>query len=267
MAITTIMVAVAGLAMAGYQAYKANQLAKGMAAMSEEQFNQQQAKQQEQQAKLDKQKEIYKKFQFQNPYANMENAYENLQNVYEDLTVGTQAADFQMEQGAQQRANIMRGLRGAAGASGIAGLAQALANQGQLQAQQVSANIQQQEMRNQALKAQGAAQIQQMEAQGATAADLAERGGEALLQQAEMDRQATLLGIEYGGAAGANAAVQAAMSNQMSAMASQMQTYSSNAAAMMNLAGQAAGMGGGSSVDPNWTDASGRGWETYYPNK
>ena len=43
----------------------------------------------------------------------------------------------------------MQGLRGAAGGSGIAGLAQALANQGQLQTQRISASIGQQEAANQ----------------------------------------------------------------------------------------------------------------------
>ena len=248
-AFTSIVLGVMAIG-ALYSSYKANQAAKGMQAMSEEQFNQQQARQQEQQAKLDKQKEIYKKFQFKNPYANMQNAYENLENVYEDLKVGTQAADFAMEQGAQQRANIMQRLQGAAGGSGIAGLAQALANQGQLQAQQVSANIQQQEIRNEALRAQGATQLQQLEAQGAAAADLAMRGGEAMVQQAEMDRQATLLGVEYGGAAGANAAVQAAMANQMTAMASQMQMWSDNAATFMNVGAQVYGAEYGTTPPP-----------------
>ena len=67
--------------------------------------------QKEQQAKLDKQKEVYRQFKFENPYAGMENPYEGMQtqfeNVYEDLKVSTEAADFQMEQGAQQRANII----------------------------------------------------------------------------------------------------------------------------------------------------------------
>ena len=44
---------------------------------------------------------------------------------------------------------MMQNLRGAAGSSGIAGLAQALANQGALQTQQISASIGQQESANQ----------------------------------------------------------------------------------------------------------------------
>ena len=83
----------------------------------------------------------------------------------------------------------MQGLRGAAGSSGIAGLAQSLANQGALQAQQISANIGQQESRNQALTAQGQLQVQQ---------------GDELLQGLNMDRQSTLLGMQFGQATGAN---------------------------------------------------------------
>ena len=99
-----------------------------------------------QQAKLEQRMDKYESFKFENPYENME-------NVYEDLTVNQQQAQFQAQQGSQQRANIMQGLRGAAGGSGIAGLAQAMANQGQLQTQQISASIGQQEAANQRLKA------------------------------------------------------------------------------------------------------------------
>ena len=174
---------------------------------------QQLAFQKEQQAKLDKQKEVYRQFEFTNPYANMQNQF--AENVYEDLTVNTQAAEFQMEQGAQQRADIMQSLRGAAGSSGIAGLAQSLANQGQLQARQVSADIGRQEQQNEMMRAQGEFQKQQ----GASAVDMAQRGGEATMQEAEMSRQSTLLGVAYGGMAGASAGVQQAYANQQAGMA------------------------------------------------
>ena len=166
---------------------------------------------------LAKQKQEYKNFEFKNPYAGLQNYYEGMENVFEDMTVSTQAADFQMERGDQQRANIMQNLRGAAGGSGIASLAQSLANQGVLQAGQVSANIAQQERQNQIMMAKGASQIQNLERQGMSAADMAMRGGEAMVQQAEMSRQSTLLGVEMSGMAGANAGVQSAYSNQMSA--------------------------------------------------
>ena len=148
-----------------------------------------------QQAELDKQKAEYKQQKFENPFANME-------NVYEDLTVNQQQAQFQAEQGAQQRANIMQNLRGAAGASGIAGLAQSLANQGQLQTQQISASIGQQEAANQLAAARGAASVQ-----------IAERQGDQWVQQLEMDRQATLLGMQMGEATGANLAHPQAQAN------------------------------------------------------
>jgi len=166
---------------------------------------------------LAKQKQEYKNFEFKNPYAGLQNYYEGMENVFEDMTVSTQAADFQMERGDQQRANIMQNLRGAAGGSGIASLAQSLANQGVLQAGQVSANIAQQERQNQIMMAKGANQVQNLERQGMSAADMAMRGGEAMVQQAEMSRQSTLLGVEMSGMAGANAGVQSAYSNQMSA--------------------------------------------------
>ena len=77
----------------------------------------------------------------QNQFAGMENMYQGMENRFEDMTVDMRAADFQVQQGQQQRANILQSLRGAAGGSGVAGLAQALANQGQLQTQQIAAGI------------------------------------------------------------------------------------------------------------------------------
>ena len=87
-----------------------------------------------QNALLEKQKQEFRSMKFENPFANME-------NTFEDLTVNQQQAQFQAKQGSQQRADIMQNLKGAAGGSGVAGLAQALANQGQLQTQQISASI------------------------------------------------------------------------------------------------------------------------------
>jgi len=144
---------------------------------------------------LDQQKKQFQEFQFENPFADIKNPYEDLktefeniyadlENPYEDLTVNTRAAEFQAEQGAQQRANILSTLRGAAGGAGIGGLAQALANQGQRQAQQISANIAQQETANQRLAAQGEARRQQLIAQGQN-----------ISQQMEAGKQGQLLGL------------------------------------------------------------------------
>jgi len=157
----------------------------------------------EQQRLLNIEKEKYKSMNFTNPYKNME-------NTFEDLTVNQQQAQFQAQQGAQQRANVMSNLRGAAGASGIGGLAQAMANQGQLQTQRISASIGAQESRNQMASARGASAVQ-----------TAERQGDQMVQQANMDRQSTLLGMQMGQATGANQAFQQAQANQMNAQIAQ----------------------------------------------
>ena len=99
----------------------------------------------------------------QNTFENMENMYEGMENRFEDMTVDMRAADFQAQQGQQQRANILQGLRGAAGSSGVAGLAQAMANQGAMQSQQIAAGIGQQERQNQMLAAQEGSRIDQMQ--------------------------------------------------------------------------------------------------------
>jgi hypothetical protein len=113
----------------------------------------------------------------QNQFADAENKYSNLENKYEDLTVNQQQAQFQAQQGAQQRSNIMGSLKGAAGGSGVAGLAQAMANQGQLATQQASASIGQQESANRMASAGAASANQMAEAQGATAAQTQQMQG------------------------------------------------------------------------------------------
>ena len=157
------------------------------------------AERQEQQKKVDEQVAEYKAMKFENPYA-------NLTNVAEDMRVSTQAADFQMQQGAQQRANILGGLRGAAGASGIAALAQTLANQGALQAQKVSAGLAKQELANERARAQAEGKLQLQKAQG-----------DIMVQQAETSRQATILGMQMGQSQAANTAYQQALLNQRKA--------------------------------------------------
>ena len=208
--------------------------------MVQDQVTDFQGRQVEAQEALDLQRTQFEDFQFTNPFADAQNAfggiqtqfdniyagtrnvyagaqnlYEGMENRFEDMTVDMRAADFQAQQGQQQRANILQSLRGAAGTSGVAGLAQSMANQGQLQAQQISASIGQQEAMNQRLAAQGDLQRQR----GAAAVDLQIRGGEAMVQQAESGRQATLLGMTQGQAAGANTAYQQQMLNLQKANA------------------------------------------------
>tara|TARA_R110002012_G_scaffold93710_6_gene227374 strand:+ start:704 stop:1507 length:804 start_codon:yes stop_codon:yes gene_type:complete len=205
---------------AGKTAGDANDLARENMSTQAGIAQQQLAWQVEQQKKLDAQKEIYSNYEFTNPYTNIE-------NVFEDLTVNKQQAEFQRQMFQQSQADIMQSLRGTAGASGVAGLAQALAGQGQLASQRAAVSIGQQEQA-----------IAMQERQQAAAIDMAERGGEAQLQQQEMQRQATLLGVEMGGMAGANAAVQQAYANQMAAGSAAVGALSSQAAAQYGMAGQ-----------------------------
>ena len=159
----------------------------------------------------DKTRKQYEDFEFSNPFENMENRFE-------DMTVDMRAAEFQTQQGQQQRANIMQGLRGAAGSSGVAGLAQALANQGQMQTQQIAAGIGQQERQNQMMSMQEGSRLDQME-----------RQGQASVQAAEAGRQSTLLGMDYSALAGANQAYQGSLANQMSGMGMKADMYGAQA--------------------------------------
>ena len=168
---------------------------------------------------LEKDKAAYRNMQFKDPY-------QNIQNPFEDLTVNLQQAQFEKQMFQQQRANIMQQLQGAAGASGIAALAQSMANQGQLQAQRASASIGQQERANQLAAARGE-----------SAQQMAQAGGKQLLQQMEMDRSATLLGVSAGTAGAAAAGLQQAYANQMAAEAAETQAWGS-------LAGSAISAGG-----------------------
>ena len=119
-------------------------------------------------------------------YANIDtsNPYLNMENTMEDLTINQQQAEFQRQQFQQSQANTLNALRGAAGSSGIASLAQVMAQQGQLAAQQASASIGQQEATNQRLAAQQAGRIQSME-----------RQGEVVSRQQQRDQTGTLLGM------------------------------------------------------------------------
>lgn len=115
------------------------------------------------------------------------NPYENLENTFEDLQVNTKQAEFEARQNQQAQADILGGLKGAAGSSGIAGLAQAMANKSTQDAARASASIGQQESRNEAMRAQGAASVQSQRA-----------AGEASRQQRELARDEAILGMRMG---------------------------------------------------------------------
>jgi hypothetical protein len=171
----------------------------------------------------------YRDLDTSNIYANVRNPYENIetefQNVYEDLTVNQQQAQFEKQMAQQQQSNIMQDLRGAAGGSGIAGLAQAMANQGQIQAQRASASIGMQESQNQRLAAQGAQQAIGMEQQalrtqmaGAAQAQQMRLQGEEQSRALDYQKTGTMLGMSQQRLASANQARQLAAQQQMSAV-------------------------------------------------
>ena len=136
-------------------------------------------------AEMNMQKEAFSSLDTSNPFLNME-------NTMEDLTVNQQQAQFEAQQNQQNQANIMQNMRQSAGGSGIAALAQTMAQQGQLQAQQASASIGQQEAANQMAAATEAGKIQGKE-----------REGEVMSRDMERDKVSTLMGMAQSEVAGA----------------------------------------------------------------
>ena len=179
-------------------------------------------------ARIDEQKEAkqqmqermadYESLDTSNLAAGATNQFANLQNTMEDLTVNQQQAQFEAQQGAQQRANIMQGMQGAAGGSGIAALAQAMANQGQLSTQRISASIGQQESRNQMAAAQQAGRLQLAEAGGAERAERLRLQGAEAARGLEYSKAGTLLGMSQQRVAAANQARAQARAQQMGAV-------------------------------------------------
>ena len=149
----------------------------------------------EAQDEYDTQKRAFINLDTSNLYGDVSNPYANMQNTMEDLTVNQQQAQFEAQQGAQQRSNIMNQMAGAAGSSGIAGLAQAMANQGQLATQRASASIGQQESANQRAAAEQAGQIQKLERQGEFKADMTRRAGAEQSRALEKNKTNTLLAM------------------------------------------------------------------------
>ena len=226
------VVAIGTIAVGAYSAYKGSQNAKKANALAEANMIQQQgveasklATQREELRKMEKQKDVYRSMEFTNPYA---------ENVMEDLTINQAQADFEKGMFQQQQANVMQGLQGAAGGSGIGALAQTLAGAGAQQPQRASISIGQQERQNMMSRLQGE-QLKQK--------------GEALIEEKEMSRQSTLLGMQMGQLSGANQAANQAQQNMMQARAAQANMYGQQAAAQTQMAGQMMGQGIGMMSD------------------
>lgn len=144
------------------------------------------------QPEFDRSMEEFKNQDFSNVYANME-------NPFEDLTVNTRQFQLQSDALAQGLSDTMANLRRSAGGSGVAAFAQSLANQQARNVGAMSAQIGQQEARNQGLAAQGQMQLQRLEA-----------AGEAQSRALRNQNISTRLGMSMNMLAGANRARQQA---------------------------------------------------------
>jgi hypothetical protein len=160
----------------------------------------------------------YEELDTSNLYANVSNQFENMENAFEDLTVNKQQAEFERNMAQQQQANIMQQMGGAAGASGIASLAQAMANQGLIQAQRAGASIGAQESQIGIRRAAEASRLQQMERRGEQFAETQRLRGAETSRGLEWGKTSTLLGMSQERYAGANEAIRQAKADQMAAL-------------------------------------------------
>lgn len=167
---------------------------------------------------LRKQKQSYLDMDITNPYKDLTNLYAGMENPAEDLVVNQQAAQFQAQQQAQQRANILQSLRGAAGTSGVAGLAQALSQQQATQTQAISASIAEQEATNERISAQMAFGLKRATAEAGMQVQQRRAYGEYLRETRDIAREETLLAGAYQRAAAAMGAQQTHQANVISSV-------------------------------------------------
>jgi hypothetical protein len=160
----------------------------------------------------------YEELDTSNLYANVGNQFENMENAFEDLTVNQQQAEFERNMAQQQQANMMQQMGGAAGASGIASLAQAMANQGLIQAQRAGASIGMQESQIGIRRAAEASRLQQMERRGEQFAESQRLRGADVARSLEYGKTTTLLGMSQERFAGANEAIRQAKAEQLGAV-------------------------------------------------
>ena len=194
----------------------------------------------------------YENLDTSNLNANVENKFQNQQNAFEDLTVNTKQAEFEGQQSQQSQANIMSSLSGAAGGSGIAALAQTMANQGQLRAQQSSASIGAQEAANQKLRASEASKLQSQERLGEERAEGLRLQGAETARGLEYSKTGTLLGMSQQRVGAANQARAGAKAAQMSAVGDLASAGGDLVTAGMKAG--APGGGGGGLTDHTGTD-------------
>jgi len=150
-----------------------------------------------------------------NPYEEFENLTSTMSNPFANLGVATQAAEIQIEEADISLANTLDTLR-ATGAS--AGGATALAQAALRSKKGVSASIEQQELQNEKLRAQGEQQLQQQKTAEERRMQQAGAAGKQFVfgateqrEQQQLDRTASLL-------AQAKAAAGQAQADQTSAI-------------------------------------------------
>jgi hypothetical protein len=153
-----------------------------------------------------------------NPYANVESLSSMITNPFENLGVATQAAEMQAEQADIALANTLDTIA-ATGAS--AGGATALAQAALQSKKGISASIEQQEARNEQLKAQGEQQQQQLQMSEEARVQQLQAEGEKFKFQSQENRDMAKLdrlSAQMSGAAGQETQSRAdARSSMMSA--------------------------------------------------
>jgi len=134
------------------------------------------------------------------------NPYKNVSNQYANIGVATKAAKFQAEETDKALANTLDTLR-ATGAS--AGGATALAMAALKSKQGISASLEQQEVANEKLRAQGAMEVSKLQAEGEKFAFQAREARSMM----DLDRTSALLDQERLNEAAANQAYQTSLGN------------------------------------------------------
>lgn len=147
------------------------------------------------QGEYDEQRSAFEGLDTSNLYSGVQNPYANMQNVYEDLTVNQQEAQFVKQQQQQQQSNVMQQMKGTAGGSGVAGLAQAMSQQGSLDAQRAGASIGKQEQATQLAAARGAEDIQTKGRQGEWKAEMTRLGGAEKGRALQAEKTSTLFAM------------------------------------------------------------------------
>lgn len=119
-------------------------------------------------------------------YASLDtsNPYDHMDNPYEDLEISLLEMDARKTQHEQDTANALSVLRETQGGSGAAELANTLAFENKIMAQEMSADIGDQESKNNKRNAEFKDRIQNLKAEG-----------EMMSQQSNMDKNETLLGM------------------------------------------------------------------------